>query len=163
MSRGAASPPVEPRLFQLLSRYAGDLKEGRIDLRKPLKQSDLVVEFCRTFFQQFFENELTLEIVGVDQIARQQAARLRIGLEQDASTKPTRDVIRSFEDLCDMWPDVLGFSYGGLPTEYRRFHATFMPRLLDRIIRWSKERGYSQIATAANTAKRDYAPAIERL
>ena len=63
-----------------------------------------------------------------------------------------------------MWPDVLGFTYGGLSTEFRRFHTDYIPRLLKRIAAWADAEGdLGDVSKAANTASDEWAKAVKRL
>lgn len=68
-----------------------------------------------------------------------------------------------YEDLCDMWPDIAQGTYVGSEASYRRFHKTYMPRLLQRIEDWAMADAYIEIATRAATAARVFNAASSKL
>jgi hypothetical protein len=158
-----SSEPVEPRLFQLVEEYAEQLQRGEVDAKRPGKRPTPLVEFTRTFYQQFFEHEYGLEIQSVDQQTKLLAVRKRIELESVEGNKPAVLVIGWFEELCDMWPDVLGFSYGGSTGEYLRFHKSYVPRLLERVVKWATANGHTAVAEAAGKALEVYRPVADSL
>jgi hypothetical protein len=155
--------PVEPALFDLVTRYAEELNAGKVSAKTSLKRTTPIVEFCRTFFVQFFEHELDHEIIGIDQQAKFDATRMRIDLEDQPDSEPTRLLIGWFEELCDIWPDVLGFSYGGSASEFLRFHTSYVPRLLQRTQSWAEVRGYDELVERAKAALAAYEPALKKL
>jgi hypothetical protein len=163
MTHASSELPVEPELFELVAQYARQIEAGEVSANDPLKRTTPIVEFCRTFFQQFFEHELNHEITGVDQQAQADAARLRGDLEDAKRDEPTRLLVGWFEELCEIWPDVLGFSYGGSTSEFRRFHTGYVVRLLERIQAWAKARGYKPLLDAAKKALAVYRPAVLKL
>jgi hypothetical protein len=159
----APEPPVAPELFDRLTTYAEQLASKGLDEKKPLKRDAMVVVFCQAFFQQFFEYAFHHEITSVDAQAKVDASRLRIAAEGNDDLADRVAIVRSFEDLCDLWPDVLGFSYGGLSTEFKRFHTTFIPRLLGRIIDWLKNDDFGELAARATRTHDAWREAVEKL
>jgi len=155
--------PIAPSLFGLITTYVDQINKGKVSVKSPLKRTTPIVEFCRTFFQQFFENELGHEITSIDQQAKFEATHLRHDLDNNPETKALELLIGWFEELCDIWPDVLGFSYGGSATEFRNFHTIYVPRLLERLIVWAKARGFDEIVASAEEALRLYEPAVKKL
>lgn len=154
---------VAPGLFDRVSQYAKQLSADGLSTKQPLKRDATIVVFCQTFFQQFFEHEFGHEITAVDRQAKEEAAALRIAAEKKRGKKQAVALVRSFEDLCDIWPDVLGFTYGGLTTEFRRFHTTYIPRLLRRAEAWAKASDMPQIEKAAAAASKEWSAAAKRL
>ena len=152
MSEPAAAPSIAPGLFDLVVRYANDLADRGLSTRDPLKRDATIVVFCQTFFQQFFEYAFEYEITSIDQETKLEATRLRVEGKRDGASPEAIALVRSFEDLCDMWPDVLGFTYGGLSSEFRRFHTKYIPALLERIVRWAVVVGLTAIEVAAKAA-----------
>jgi hypothetical protein len=55
-------------------------------------------------------------------------------------------LMRSFEELCDLYPEILGYEYGGTFTDFRQFHERYFKRLLKRIDRWLASTGQSDAA-----------------
>jgi hypothetical protein len=157
-----ASPPIEPRLFDLVTQYASAVTSGKTSTKGPLKKTTPIVEFCRTFFQQFFEHVLGREITGIDADAKLAAINLRLDLEEKHGSESVRRLISSFEDLCEMWPDVLGFSYGGSASEFKRFNTAYVPELLGEIRDWAQEAGYPELVDRAGTALAAFESAATR-
>jgi hypothetical protein len=155
--------PVEPTLFSLVEQYADSINSGKVDAERGLPRDASIVVFCQTFFQQFFEHEYSLEITGTDGKSKSSAIRLRLRLEGEHGKGPTTRLIELFQDLCDAWPDILGWTYGGSEEEFEEFHVVYVPRLLKRIEAWAKEHGYDAIADRSRAAAKVYIPASERL
>jgi hypothetical protein len=163
--------PVSPVLFDLVTAYAGEIETAKALPKGPLKQKTPIVEFCRSFFAQFFENVLGQEITGIDSDTKLEATTKRLELEgeREHTAEPAKaeleakvSLISSFEDLCEMWPDVLGFSYGGSASEYKRFHTTYVPELLAQIETWANAASEMAIAERAREALAVYKPAATR-
>ena len=162
MSQQTDGLPVEPRLFLLIERYANALSGGEV--RPEDRLAPQVVAFCVNFFQQFLQNEVGLEITGIDDQSKVAAIRRRLELGQDASTLPIRRLIVMFQDLCDMWPDIVeGGSYDVPESPFAQFHKVYMPRLLKRIEDWARAREYSDIANSAETAAQTFNEASSKI
>jgi hypothetical protein len=159
----ATESPIALGLFDRVRDYARLLAKDGLSTKKPLKRDATIIVFCQTFFQQFFEYKFAYELTAVDAQAKLEATRLRVAAEQDGVGDEAIALVRSFEDLCDMWPDVLGFTYGGLSTEFRRFHVDYIPRLLKRISGWATADGLADIATAAQSASGEWDKAAKRV
>lgn len=157
--------PVSPELFQIVTDYSSALKAGKIDPKNPLKRTTPIIEFCQNFFLQFFENELGHEITGVGNDAKRLAVRLRLEAEKSERPEETRRLIAHFEELCDIWPDVLGVRYpgGSSATDFRNFHATYVVRLLDRACAWAKVRSYVALVERCESASQAYKAAVENI
>src|SRR5437764_556673 len=102
--------PPSLDLFQRVGDYAAQLGKSGLSTKSPLKQNAPIILFCQLFFQQFFDYEFGFALESVDQDTKQAVVALRIEHE-DAAKPEAVALMRSFEDLCDMWPDVLGFAY----------------------------------------------------
>lgn len=161
MSQHADGLPVEPKLFLLVERYANGLSSGEVAPEDELAPE--VVAFCVNFFQQFLQNEAGLEITGIDDASKEAAIRRRLELGQDKRTLPVRRLIVMFQDLCDMWPDIVEGSYESSESPSRQFHKIYMPRLLKRIEDWAGASGYSDIANSAEAAARTLNAASSKL
>lgn len=131
-------PAVEPKVFDFLDDHLTSVASGKFDTNTAVKRETPIVDFCVTFFQQLFESQFREVIVAVDDKSKTQATRVRLGLNGDEQGALVK-LVSSFEELCDLWPDVLGFAYGGSATEFQRFHYTYLPRLLERIETWAQD------------------------
>jgi hypothetical protein len=145
--------PVDPAVFDFLDTYFDEWQEDDEDDGSPPTPSSLSA-FMHTFFRQFFESEWKVEITTIDQKAKVQATRIRLTPE-DRNQETTR-LIRSFEELCDRWSDVMGFHYSGELGDIKEFLGTFFPRLLGRIRGWADKAGSDSVQQRA-------AVALERL
>jgi hypothetical protein len=163
LSDPATGSPIALGLFDRVRDYARQLAKDGLSSKKPLKRDATIIVFCQSFFQQFFEYKFGYEITAVDAQAKLEATRLRVASEQNGTSPEAIALVRSFEDLCDMWPDVLGFTYGGLSTEFRRFHTSYIPRLLKRIGAWASADGLADIRTAARGASSEWTEAAKHL
>lgn len=157
-------PPVA-ELFDRVRGYAAQLSEKGLSVKKPLKQGAPIVLFCQLFFQQFFAYAFDFTITSVDQDAKLRAIALR---DERHPAAATADVVRSFEDLCDMWPDILGATYGGLGAEFKRFHTDYVPLLLRRIDAWAAAEAPSDarlapVERAAREADKVWRAAVKNL
>jgi hypothetical protein len=163
MSSSGDGLPIALELFSLLEQYGAAIEQGKVDTKKSVGRDTPVVQFCIAFFQQFFEHEHGLEITGIDETSKVAVIAVRLKLKRRRNVDSTRRLFFLFQDLCDAWPDILGFSYGGSQTEFRRFHAVYVPRLISRIEIWARNHGYRQIADRAREAARVYVPAAKKL
>jgi hypothetical protein len=159
MSAADGGEPVAPQVFDLLDPYIAAVENGEIDVESPVKRRASIAPFLETFFQQFFEAGWNVEVKAIDQTAKVQATRVRLGLDRDTRSK-TAKLIASFEELCDLWPDLLGSDYGGPPSELERFHKTYLPRLIRRISEWAQAEGYPQIQKRAEDGSTRLAKAM---
>jgi hypothetical protein len=112
----ATIPPIAPSVFDGAAEYSKGLEDGSIGIDKPLSNTTPIINFCQSFFVQFFDNVLHSSLLAIDAQAKEQAAGIREGLAKDGSAAPIRLLVSLFEELCDEWPEVLGLrSSGRLP------------------------------------------------
>ena len=158
-----ATPAVEPNVFNFLDQHLMAVAAGKFDTTTAVKRETPIVEFCVTFFQQLFESEFREEIVAVDDTSKAQATRIRLRLKR-TNVHLAKDglvkLVSSFEELCDLWPDVLGFAYGGSASEFQRFHYTYLPRLLERIEEWARAARQDKLLERAVAARARYAEVV---
>ena len=64
-------------------------------------------------------------------------------------------LIEYYEDLCDLWLDI-DEGYGGSPEQERRFREVYVPRLLHRIVDWSRVREDETFLAVAERAESYY-------
>lgn len=154
VSQPTGPPPVEPALFLDLESYAHELGQG---LHKPGDElASKIVNFCTAFFRQFLKYEVGLEDIRFDEESKEAAVQQRLRLEQEEFTRPVADLLLMFQDLCDLWPDLMQESYEGSESSFRRFHRSYLPRLLESIERWSRIRGYTDITDRVAAAARAF-------
>lgn len=154
------APAVEPKVFGFLDAHLASVAAGKFDTNTAVKRETPIVTFCVTFFQQLFESRFGEEIVAVDDTAKAQATRIRLGLDRKAEGALVK-LVSSFEELCDLWPDILGFAYGGSATEFRRFHYTYLPRLLERVEDWARVAPEDAILERVTRARARYKEVVK--
>ncbi len=143
--------PVDAEVFNFLDTYLDALERGEVDDDSPVESPAPIGDFLHTFFREFFEAGWNMEITTIDDTAKAQATRIR--LERVPKTeRPTAKLISSFEDLCDMWADLLGFAYVGHQQEMNRFYGTYLRRLVGRIRDWAGAAGHDRIRHRAELA-----------
>jgi predicted nucleotidyltransferase len=151
MSHSPGPPPVRPALFLELESYAHELGQGLHKAGDELSSS--IKNFCTTFFRQFLQDEVGLEDVRVDRESKAAVVQQRRRLEQEGLTRPVAEVLLTFEDLCDLWPDL---NYVVSESSFQRFHWDYLPRLLESVERWSRFRGYADITERVAAAARAF-------
>jgi hypothetical protein len=143
--------PVASGIFDFLDAYLTALEKKEIDSTSPIKSPAPIGDFLFTFYQQFFDSGWKVEITAIDLTSKGQAAKLRLA----KAPKPERSAVKlisAFEDLCDLWQDLLGFQYGGHASELLRFHETYLPRLLKRIVDWARALNHPLLLGRAEVA-----------
>lgn len=159
MTERVGELPVEPRLFSYLEKYATDLGKGQVGTDDPI--SEELVTFLEHFFQQFLESEADLEITGIDSESKAAVIARRYQLPRDPHVDTKRRLMVSFQELCDIWPDISQASYWRSDLLFQRFHLIYLPRLLRRIEEWAEASECTEIADAASAAAQMFTPAIQ--
>jgi hypothetical protein len=149
-------------LFDRIEEYADELQEKAEDEEPALGSGTSIIVFCENFFAQFFRSFLGIRITGMSSRSKMVAARQRRNLSAEKH-QATRQLIAQFENLCDLWPDLLGSRYAHSSTLRTEFNISFLPTLFKRIISWAEERGEERIVQRAREAALYYTESIEGL
>lgn len=157
------SLPVAPSVFDGAAEYSKALENGTISIDKPLSDTTPIINFCQSFFVQFFDNVLHEPLLAIDAQAKEHAARVREALPNDGSAAPTRLLVSLFEELCDEWPEVLGLSYGFLRSDLLEFHRDYLPGLFEAITTWIKGVGDQALLQKASDAEAAYRKGLAAL
>jgi hypothetical protein len=161
MNEREQKPPVEPKLFLLLDRYAKDLEAGSVTGSAEPRSE--VVTFCVNFFQQFLHNVAGIEITGINDESKATVIRRRLELGAGSPDDAVKRIMLMFQDLCDLWPDISQGTYWESEASFRQFHKVYIPRLLTRIADWGSSSGHEEIFTRATAAQVLFTSAIGRL
>jgi len=138
--------PVAPQLFDVLIEYAEAIQAGKINPARTLASTSPALTFCENFYAQFFQNALGAEIETFNRDTKKDAVRLRVELTKKKSPSTTIQLITWFEELCDIYPNVLALGYGaGTSGAFIRFHKDYLLILLERVAAWAKVAGYPEI------------------
>jgi hypothetical protein len=161
MSDREEKPPVEPRIFLLLERYARHLQAGQVGTAAEPRAE--VVTFCVNFFQQFLHNVAGVEITGINDESKVAVIARRLELEADPAAGAVRRLMLMFQDLCDLWPDISQGTYWESEASFRQFHKVYMPRLLMRIEDWASSSGREEVSARAAAARVLFTAAVGQL
>lgn len=150
--------PVEPALFDLLDQYSDAIKAGKVRARRSVRRSSRVVTFLQSFFEQLFASCFDIQLEAFDD----ESKRLSVELRHEKNVEELlRPVVSAFEEACDLYPDIIGSSYGGgSATTFRRFHKRYLPRLLQSVQRWAHAVGHAELAERAHQSNRRLGEAL---
>jgi hypothetical protein len=152
-------PAVEPSLFKFVTTYAEGLAAGKISPNAKLKVTAPIIVFCQNFFLQFFENVVGKPITSIGTASKRVAATVMV-TTKDTAPGEELALVQSFEELCDIYPDVLALGYGGSVASFAKFHERFIPRLLERIDAWAQTTTDDGLKSAAAESRERYEAAL---
>jgi hypothetical protein len=154
-----SSDPVEPQLFDLLDEYTERIRDGRVGAERSVRRSSQVITFLQSFYEQLFASCFDLELQAFDDQSKRLVVEMRH--DQDVS-KGLVPIVSGFELLCDLYPDVIGASYGGGSTAtFQRFHKRFLPGLLRSVTVWARDAGHAALAGRAEQSGRRLRDALK--
>jgi len=160
--------PIQPhrsialKLFERVEEYADEIREATDDEAPTLGAGTSIIVFCENFFAQFFRNYIGVRITDISLKSKMVAARQRLNLPKE-KRQATRRLIAQFENLSDIWRDLLGRTYARSSTMRTEFNISFLPTLLERIIDWAEEWEEEQVAQRAREAAEYYTESMEGL
>ncbi len=154
------SSPIELTLFDFVDEFAQQIQMGSPTPLEVVTVSSGIVVFCESFFDQLFAHVLDCPITGFDPESKRAASRLAEEMKGAETSTELRALVALFEKFCDMYLDVIKGSYGAAEITYRRFHQTYMRRLLDRAGRWAEQASHSDLAARIAQARNAYDQAI---
>lgn len=162
MSEGGSILPIALEIFDRVDEYSDEIRqiiaEGD-DADPQLATDTSIIVFCENFFAQFFRG-LGIRLTGLDERAKMQAARKRLGLSK-TTQQASRSLIAQFEKLCELWPDLQGRGYTISLSHRNEFHLTYLPALFRRIRDWADEAGFEDIADRVDEVADYYENALE--
>ena len=143
-----SSEPVEPQLFDLLDEYAERIRDGHVGTGRSVRRSSRVIAFLQSFYEQLFASCFDLELEAFDDESKRLVVDMR---HHQEVPKALVSVVSDFELLCDLYPDIIGASYGGGSTAtFLRFHKRFLPGLLKSVAAWARNAGHAALAGRAD-------------
>jgi len=155
-----SSSPVSPELLDHVMAFAAQIASGE----KPSKHIDKLIVCCDNFFLQFFQNHLKAPITGIDASNKAKAIRVRLQPRTQALPVTTLALVKWFERLCDIEPDLKALSYDeddnpALPD----FLRNFVPTFLERALAWATAEELADLAAKIRHARDVYVGAIAKL
>jgi hypothetical protein len=149
---------IEPGLFDLLDEYSAGIAGGTITPGRAVAESSKVITFLHSFFDQLFAACFNIELEAFDDESKRMSVALRHEQDVPADLRP---VVSAFEEFCDLYPDVVGASYGGgSSTTFRRFHKRYLPRLLRSACQWAVKSGQQDLGTRIGTSAEAFNEAL---
>lgn len=146
-----SSNAVEPQLFDLLDEYVESIRSGGAGATQSVRGSSRVIVFLQSFYEQLFAYCFDLELQAFDDESKRLVVEMRHGREVPNGLIP---IVSDFELLCDLYPDIIGASYGGGSTAtFQRFHRRFLPHLLRSVAAWSRETGSDELSRRAEQSE----------
>ncbi len=80
--------------------------------------------------------------------------------DRDVPTE-LRPLVSGFEEFCDLFPDIIGASYGGgSATTFRRVHKRYLPRLLRSARQWAAKAGQDELKERIESSARSFTEAL---
>lgn len=145
---------IEPRLFDLLDEYSAAIADGAI---KPARTSKAIT-FLQSFFEQLFASSFGVQLEAFDYASK----RMSVALRHDREVPPRLvPIVSAFEQLCDLYPDVIGAGYGGASTTIlRRFHERYLPGLLRSAGQWAGESGQDELEARVRSSGELFGKAV---
>lgn len=144
--------PVAPELFDVLIQYAKDMEAGKIKPTRSMGSTSPALTFCKNFYAQFFQNRLDSEIKRFDREAREAAVRLRLQIKGERGPAAVIQLIAWYEELCDIYPDILALGYGvGGKEIFRELH-DYLLTLLKSTAKWAADENYPSLEQKAQEA-----------
>lgn len=156
-----AASPIELKIFDFIDDFARKIRGGNPTPSTVVVQTDGIVVFCESFFDQLFVRVLGASITGFDPPSKRKGVAL-VSRETGplANSASLRALVTLFESFCDMYQDVIEGSYGAAEITYARFHDRYMSRLLDRALAWAREGSSQELADRIALAHLVYSDAI---
>ena len=149
---------IEPRLFDLLDEYSANIANGTIKPGTAVRRSSKVITFLQSFFEQLFASSFGIQLEAFDHESKRMIVALRHEQEVPAELRP---VVSAFEELCDLYPDIIGASYGGGSTAtFRRFHKRYLPRLLRSSRQWAATSGQDELEMRIGSSAQSFSEAL---
>jgi hypothetical protein len=151
-------PPVELALFDLLDEYSAAIVAGEVTSGRRVATSSKIIIFLQSFFEQLFASCFALQLEAFDDESKRMSVELRHGRDV---TEKLRPVVSAFEEVCDLYPDIIGASYGGgSEATFRRFHKRYLPRLLRSAAAWANGADERDLAARITESAQAYNSAI---
>jgi hypothetical protein len=152
------SSDVEPGLFDLLDEYSAGIADGTIESGRRVARTSKVITFLQSLFEQLFASAFDMQLEAFDD----ESKRMSVALRHERDVAPDlRPIVSAFEELCDLYPDIIGASYGGGSTAtFRRFHKRYLPRLLRSCKQWATSSGQDVLKVRVEASGESFKKAL---
>ena len=138
--------PIAPEIFGMLEEYTENRSVSAVAGSTPLDPESSVLAFSENFYAQFFRHEMKVYITSVSAVSSRRAGVLR---RRTPASEEQRRLIRDFQHLCKVHPDLVGETYGGGGDDRAEFFLSQLPDMLRHIETWASAAGYGRTAERA--------------
>lgn len=154
--------PVEPGLFDLLDAYSASIEKGRGRSGSSVGRSSGVITFLQSFFEQLFASCFDVQLEAFDDESKRLSVELRHE-RRDEIDEELRPLVSGFEEACDLYPDIIGSSYGGgSQATFLRFHKRYLPKILRSVEQWAEKKGNKELSDRAQQSARQLREAVRK-
>jgi hypothetical protein len=146
--------------LSVFDHEAAALESGTLDVEEPVPRGHSIVDGAITII----EFVLRAEDVpfSFDPSLSGEVADLEDELRED-DREPLADVLRVYQDLAGLYPDVLGFAYGGTPDDFFELRRTVVPELLAAATAWAEDRKDQTLAQRLSGSESLWTAALRNL
>lgn len=153
-----SAPAVD--VFDFVDDAAEELEVAK-SATESISTTSAIRQFCVSFFEQFFAYVYDIEIVGVSMDA---AKQVNVKSKRRRSeSRTTRLLVRRYQHLCKIDPDLRGGDYGGGESVLRDFHEEFIQDMLDEIADWADDAEHPEISERAREVAGRYRVAVSKV
>jgi hypothetical protein len=145
---------IEPALLDYVTEYVADY-----DLATQLgdefdRESSLIV-FCRSLFEQLFDNVIGQPVNGFGPQAAERASVIR-RLHGREWSRDLKKLVGHFQHFCRLHSDLLSEAYSGGRETKAELLFELVPVLLSDLQAWAGDRPDRELADAVGNASREY-------
>jgi hypothetical protein len=154
-----AETSLDPGALTGVLSEAKALETGDHGIETPLGRDSPLLEFVQLAFDQVFRSELGVGIANFSQAEKEEVVLLA---EKKSGGPAVEGLLNLYVDVCNLWPDVLSFAYGGTSTDFLEFRTDLVPSLLGELDQLASAKNEEQLAETVKGAISTYSDAIAK-
>jgi hypothetical protein len=125
---------IKPELLETIRTEAAKLAANRNLLEEDLGTPSALLEFTEEAFDQSLYSLLGIHVPDFTQAGKEEVLGMAQKKDKGKRAK-ANDLLNLYVDVCNIWPDVMGESYGGSPSDFLEFRTELVPDLLSELAR----------------------------